>query len=162
MLWQVLETIEKSMSKRMIKIIVDAERNRRTLEKRANQLSWFEGGASSNSTKRVPTTTPNGTTNVSKWEPKSMQHRAGAAEAFGECSGRPKRLRAKLKGVILGFILEPVVRTNWKIWFEKASQTQCKDIMSFEAKRGPKMRSKFGRKSKIFLNGPCWVVFRRS
>ena len=72
------------MPKGMSKVIVDAERNRRTLEKPANQLPWFEGGAGSNSTKRVPKTTPNGTKKDPKWDPKSMQNRAGAAEAFGE------------------------------------------------------------------------------
>ena len=44
------------MPKGTSKVIVDAERNRRTLEKQANQLPWFGGGASSKSAKRVPNT----------------------------------------------------------------------------------------------------------
>ena len=61
MLLQVFEQIEKSMPKGMSKVIVDAERNRRTLEKPANQLPWFEGGLASNSTKLGPKTTPDAT-----------------------------------------------------------------------------------------------------
>ena len=95
------------MPKGTSKVIVDAERNRRTLEKLANQLPWFEGGAGSNSTKRVPKTTPSGRNNVTNWDPESMQNRAGAAEAFGERSGRPKRFRTQLRGIVLGFILRP-------------------------------------------------------
>ena len=49
------------MPKGISKAIVDAERNRRTLDNPANQLPWFEGGAGSNSKKRIPKTTPNGT-----------------------------------------------------------------------------------------------------
>jgi hypothetical protein len=44
------------MQKGTSKVIVDAERNRRTLEKPANRFPWFGGGASSKSTKQVPTT----------------------------------------------------------------------------------------------------------
>ena len=62
-----IEKVEKSMPKGMPKVIVDAERNRRTLEKLANQLPWFEGGAGPNSMKRVPKTTPNGTKKVPRW-----------------------------------------------------------------------------------------------
>ena len=58
--------------KRSSQVIVDAERNRRTLEKLANQLPWFEGGAGSNSAKRVPKTIPNVTNKLPKWEPKSL------------------------------------------------------------------------------------------
>ena len=39
------EKVEKSMPKWFQKIIVDAERDRRTLEKPANQGMWFCGGA---------------------------------------------------------------------------------------------------------------------
>ena len=98
LLLQVFEQIEKSMPKGTSKVIQDAERNRRTLEKPASQLSWFEGGAGSNSSKPVPKTTPNGTKEGPRLDPESMQNRAGAAEAFRERFGRPKRLRIKLRG----------------------------------------------------------------
>ena len=71
----------KSMPKGTWKVIVDAERNRCTLEKPANQLPWFEGGGGSNSMKRVPKTTPNqrnsyqnGTSNRCKIEPAPRRH----------------------------------------------------------------------------------------
>ena len=63
--------------------IVDAERNRRTLEKPANQRPWFRDGASSKSMKRVPKTVANVMKHVIIWDPKSMQNRASAAEGFG-------------------------------------------------------------------------------
>ena len=61
MLFQVFEQVEKSMQKGISKVIVDAERNRRTLEKPASHFRWFDGGASSKPTKQVPNTASNGT-----------------------------------------------------------------------------------------------------
>ena len=84
MLLQVFEKAGKS--------IVDAERNRRTLEKPASHFRWFDGGASSKPTKQVPNTASNGTKKVPKWVPKSMQNRAGVAEAFRERSVPPLKV----------------------------------------------------------------------
>ena len=63
---------EKRMPKGTSKIIVDAERNRRTLEKPANRFPWFGGGASSKSTKQVPTTAAKVMKKAPKWVPKWM------------------------------------------------------------------------------------------
>ena len=63
---------EKSMPKWLPKSIVDAERNRRTLEKPANRFPWFGGGASSKSTKQVPTTASKVMKKAPTWVPKSM------------------------------------------------------------------------------------------
>ena len=49
--------------------IADAERNRRTLEKPANQLPWFFE-------EQVPNTTSNYTQKAPKWEPKSRSPKA--------------------------------------------------------------------------------------
>ena len=46
--------------------------------------------------------------------------------------------------------------------FEKTSKYQYKQMSNFQANRGPKMKPQLVRKSKIFLNGHCWVVFRKS
>ena len=69
--------IGKSMPKWFQKSIknVDAERNRRTLEKPANRFPWFGGGASSKSTKQVPTTAANVMKKAPKWGLKSMLNR---------------------------------------------------------------------------------------
>ena len=61
-----------------------------------------------------------------------------------------------------GFGTSQVFKQIEKILGERASKNQCKKIKQFEAKRGPKMRSKLLGKSQIFLNGPRRVVFRRS
>ena len=130
-----------------------AANNRRTLEKLANQLPWFEGGAGSKTTKRVLKTTPDGTKKGPKWDPKSMQNRAGAAEAFGALSGRPKRLRVKLKGIILGSILGSFMffKTINNILFEKASKINVNRYQKLKPNKGPKMKPTLLRQSRIFL-----------
>jgi hypothetical protein len=71
----VFEKIEKTMQRGTSEVIVDAERNRRTLEKPANRFPWFGGGASSKSTKQVPTTVSKVMKKTPKWVPKSMLNR---------------------------------------------------------------------------------------
>ena len=63
---------------------VDAERNRRTLEKQASHIPWFRGGAGSKSTKQLPKTTSNDMKEAPKVDSISMQNRARDAEALGE------------------------------------------------------------------------------
>jgi hypothetical protein len=121
-LLQVFEKVGKSMRKGRPKVIVDAERNRRTLEKPANHVPWFGGGASSKSTKQVPKTASKVKKKAPKWVPKSMQNRAGAAETFGELSGGQKRLRIIVGGVVLGPILGPVLRKSRKNTVRKGIQ----------------------------------------
>ena len=58
---------------------------------------------------------------------------------------------------VSGPIFGQVFRTNQNKYYSK-----YKKIAKIEAKRGPKMRSKLFGESNIFLNGPRWVVFRRS
>jgi hypothetical protein len=95
-LLQVFEKVEKSMQKGRSKVIVDAERNRRTLEKPSNRFPWFGGGANSKSTKQVPTTASKVMKNKNKMgaesDAKSIRNRVCDAEAFGERFGRPKVL----------------------------------------------------------------------
>ena len=112
MLVQFFETTENSMPKGTSKVVVDAERNRRPLEKPANQFLWFEGGAGSSAAKRVPKTRPKNTKKVSTWDPRSIQNRAGAAAAFVERSGRPKQFR--VRRVVSGPILGSIFRKNYK------------------------------------------------
>ena len=97
LLLQVFEQIEKTMPKGMPKVIVDAERNRRILEKQANQLPWFEGGASSNSTKRVPKTTPNGVNKVPKCDPK-CQIELARKGVWGAFQKSPKLILGAYQG----------------------------------------------------------------
>ena len=104
------------------KSIIDAERYCRALEKPANQLPWFGGGANSKSAEQVPKTTSNGTSKAPKWDPKPMQNQTGAAEAFGECSRSPKSLRVTLGEIVLGSILGPVLCNNKKKYLEKHAQ----------------------------------------
>ena len=90
-----------------------------------------------------------------KIDKKSRWHRGGVR-------GGPLEAKCRKPGKVLGPILGPVFVKTEKILFEKASQNQCKTISKFEAKGGPKMMPKWVRKSRIFLNGPRWVVLRKS
>ena len=63
---ELFEKVGKLMPKGIPKVIVDAERNRRTLEKPASHFRWFDGGASSKSTKQVSNIASNGTKKAPK------------------------------------------------------------------------------------------------
>ena len=119
------------MPKGMPKIIVDAERNRRTLEKLANQLPWFEGGAGSKTTKRVSKTTPMVRKRHQIGTPNRCEIELAPRRRSGIVSGSPKRLRIKLKGVLLGSVWGPVFQTIGKIPSERAFNNQCKKIKNF-------------------------------
>ena len=80
-------------------------------------------------------------------------------KAFGEDSWRPKAANLNFVATHSGTSFS---NNSKKIQFERASKNQCKKITNFEAKRDPEMMSKLVGKSNIFLNGPRWVVFRRS
>ena len=90
-----IEKIKNRYQKGGQKLIVDAERNRRTLEKPASHVPWFGGGASSKSTKQVPKTASNatkrhqnGSQNRCKIDKKSSWRRGGVRGAFREAKRR--------------------------------------------------------------------------
>ena len=86
---------------------------------------------------------------------KSSQRRGGVRGTFREAN---ITLNLKTEGRFWYQFWDQFFKQIAKIPFERASKNQCKKIMKFEAKRGPKMRSKLIRKSKIFLNGYRWIV----
>ena len=71
------------MPKRLPKVIADAERHRRTLEKPACRSVWFGGGTSAEPATQVPKTA----SKVMEIAPKSMKNPVGAPDAFWERSG---------------------------------------------------------------------------
>ena len=100
-----------------------------------------------------------GTKMGAKIDTKSIRNRVGAAEAFGEGPGRPK---AANPSNFWDQFRVPFRAKIEKIPSEEASKNQCKIMLKFEAKGGPKMRPKWVRKSWIFLNDPRCVVLYKS
>ena len=119
-------------------------------EKLANQLPWFEGGASS---------TPKWVPKLIKTERKSMKNQVCVLGAFWVDPWRPNAPNTFKYG---SQFWDQFLKKIEKNTTPKGIQNQCKKITKFEAKLGPQMRSKSARKSKIFLSGPRWVFLCRS
>ena len=100
-----------------------------------------------------------GTKMGAKIDAKSIRNRAGAAEAFEEGPWRQNSPTCPRFGFQFW---DPFRAKIEKTPSEKASNNQCKTMLTFEAKGGPKMRPTWVRKSRIFFNGPRWVVLRKS
>ena len=105
-----------------------------------------------------------------KWVPKSMPGRPKIDKisslrfrsVFGGSRGGKRR-----KGCIFRVpVWEPFsARSRKKVYPEinaKIVTEKVSENVAIEAKRGPKMRPKWVRKSRIFWKGPRWVVLRKS
>ena len=75
MVFRFFEKVEKWSQKGTPKVIVDAERHRRTLEKPAGRSVWFGGGTSAEPATEVPKTASKVMNIALKWAPELMQNR---------------------------------------------------------------------------------------